>query len=531
MVSKMAKRSRKRWCCVSGPFGDARFDRIDVESDASDRAWALSTNSSTLIVGFEDGALTQRYWGSRLPAGAVAGFASMDRQRWNSSFQRPAEVEEQLPFDGGHRWGVPSLQVVFAGGVRSLELDFHSATKSVGSDEATLVILLVDTSFQLEVALHYRLRSNTDVIERWVELTNDHASEAAEIRRADSGSWLMPDLSNYRASTVHGYWAAETQLQRLTLPIGEYTLTSRHGTTGQQSSPWIMIDDGTATEEFGEVRTVALAWSGSWRLTAQRRPEGMVAVTTGFGHEGLSWKLSPGSSLSTPPTLGLFSRDGFGGTSRAWHDYARAFVLPKGAEDRPILFNSWEATEFEVSESGQIKLAERAASMGVELFVVDDGWFGLRTHDAAGLGDWYPNPERFPNGLHGIADAVSALGMQFGLWVEPEMVNPDSDLYRSHPDWVLHWPGRKRDERRNQLVVNFGRADVRDWALAWLSQLVRDYSLSFLKWDMNRPFTQAGWPDLGRQSGPRLDRTHPWCVYGHGLATGCVPKSQNRSVF
>ena len=457
--------------------------------------WCLSTPATCMILGADEaGALTQRYWGPALPATDMAQFGDVDRLRWTSTFQSPGEIEEQLPFDGGHRWGVPSLQVVFDGGVRALELAFAGADTVEYEDGHGLLVRLVDEGFGFGAALHYRVRHGTDVIERWVELRNGHSKDV-RVLRADSGSWLMPDQDEYRISSVHGHWSGETQLERRTLPTGEYTLTSRHGTTGQQSNPWVMVDDGTATEEFGTVRTVALAWSGSWRLTAQRRPDGAASVTAGFGHDGLEWSLHPGDALTTPSSLGLHSEGGFGAASRSWHDYVRRHVLTHPQEDRPVLFNSWEATEFDISLEGQIALARKAADLGVELFVVDDGWFGSRTHDAAGLGDWFPNPDRFPEGLHPLVDTVRTLGMGFGIWVEPEMVNPDSDLYRANPDWVLHWPGRRRDELRNQLVLNFGRTDVRQWALRSLDDLAGAYSLDFLKWDMNRPFTQAGWPD------------------------------------
>jgi alpha-galactosidase len=174
-------------------------------------------------------------------------------------------------------------------------------------------------------------------------------------------------------------------------------------------------------------------------------------------------------------------------------------VLPHPDELRPVLFNSWEATGFDVDEAGQKALAARAAELGVELYVVDDGWYGGRRDDTAGLGDWSPATKGFPDGLTPLIEEVHRLGMRFGLWVEPEMVNPDSDLYRAHPDWVLHFPHRTRTELRNQLVLNFARDDVAEWAYGWLTRLVADNGIDFLKWDMNRAFSEAGWP--GREGG------------------------------
>jgi alpha-galactosidase len=186
-------------------------------------------------------------------------------------------------------------------------------------------------------------------------------------------------------------------------------------------------------------------------------------------------------------------------------------VLSHPDETRPVLYNSWEATGFDVDEAGQMALAARAASLGVELFVMDDGWFGARSSEHVGLGDWVPNPERFPTGLRPLVAKVRRLGMRFGLWVEPEMVNPDSDLYRAHPDWVLHMANRDRTEMRHQLVLNLARPDAAEWTHAWLDRLVAEHDIDFLKWDANRPFTEAGWPGHGDPD--RLWIEHTRTVY------------------
>ncbi|WP_164873124.1 alpha-galactosidase, partial [Streptomyces resistomycificus] len=189
----------------------------------------------------------------------------------------------------------------------------------------------------------------------------------------------------------------------------------------------------------------------------------------------------------------------------------RAYVIPDADRDRPVLFNSWEATEFDISEEQQGVLARRAAAIGVELFVVDDGWFGARTSDRAGLGDWTPNPDRFPGGLKPLGDYVHALGMQFGIWVEPEMVNPDSELYREHPDWVQYQPGRKRTELRNQLVLNLAREDVQEYLWEQLHGLLSSAPIDYVKWDFNRCFTDAGWP--GEPYPQRLWVDHVHALY------------------
>jgi len=299
-------------------------------------------------------------------------------------------------------------------------------------------------------------------------------------------------------------------------------LESRRGSTGHQANPWFAIQAGAPDEDHGEVWFGALAWSGSWRITVEQDQLDAVRVTGGFNPFDFGYVLHPGERLETPVFYGGYSAHGLGGASRLLHRYQLEHVLPRregpgpGAvpKPRPVIYNSWEATYFDVTEAGQMALAEKAAALGVDRFVMDDGWFGQRRNDRAGLGDWYVNPEKFPNGLEPLIDAVHSLGMDFGLWVEPEMVNPDSDLYREHPDWVLNFPGRPRSEGRNQLVLNLARADVRDHVLEVLDGLLKENDIAFLKWDYNRNWSEPGWDQLPPREQKRVYVDFPRNVYG-----------------
>jgi alpha-galactosidase len=282
-------------------------------------------------------------------------------------------------------------------------------------------------------------------------------------------------------------------------------IESRRGSTGHQANPWFAIQAGDHPDEnSGEVWFGALAWSGSWRITVEQDQLDAVRVTGGFNPFDFGYVLQPGQALESPVFYGGYSAHGLGGASRLLHHYEIAHVLPHRAGEgdtaapkpRPVIYNSWEATEFRVSEQGQIAMAEKAAALGVDRFVMDDGWFGQRKDDHAGLGDWYVNPQKFPNGLKPLIDKVHSLGMDFGIWVEPEMVNPDSDLYRAHPDWVLNFPERPRSEQRNQLVLNLARPDVRDYILGFLDKLLTENDIAFLKWDYNRNWSEPGWDQL-----------------------------------
>lgn len=456
--------------------------------------WLLSTPRTSYALRVDDtGAPCHLAWGPRLTLREAEELAA-PQPPVASSFEGRPEVGEELPVDGGTRYGPPSLQVRYPDGSRAFEWQ-HTGHRLLqpAPGVAVLVLLFRDRLHPLHVALHYTVRDDTDVIERHTVLRNA-GDRPLSLLRADSAAWSLPPLPGYRLSHVTGQWSAENQLRRDPLPHGETVLTSRRGITSHHASPWVMLDDGEADEEHGRVWSAALAWSGSWRITVQRTPGGRAGFTGGTGHEGTVVPLAPGEEHTTPVFAGLFTDQGFGAASRAWHRYVRDHVLPHADETAPVLYNSWEATGFDVDETGQKALAERAAALGVELYVVDDGWFGARRDDRAGLGDWTPSPDRFPDGLEPLADTVHRLGMRFGLWVEPEMVNPDSDLYRAHPDWVLHIPGRTRSELRNQLVLNFARDDVADWAYGWLTRTVADNGIDFLKWDMNRALSEAGWP-------------------------------------
>jgi alpha-galactosidase len=485
-----------------------------IDCDADRRVWLLHTASTSYALALTgQDAPRHVHWGAPLTLAQVLSVVEPDRVPANS-FDGPDDGLEELSADGGTRYGPPSLQVRFADGTGAFEWSFLGHEIVEGAGEALLRLDFEDRFYPLKVSLSYRVMDGTDVIERWTTVTNsaDGNDDVVEVTRLDSASWSLPGLPGYRLTGTTGWWGAETQLRRGEIARGETVLTSRRGVTGHHANPSVMIDAGDAGEEQGEVWSAALAWSGSWRITAARTSSDQVSVTGGFGHDGVRWRLRPGETLETPVFAGLYHANGFGGSSRLWHAYALGRVLPHRDEVRPVLYNSWEATAFDVGEEQQRALAVRAAELGVEMFVMDDGWFGRRTSDRAGLGDWQVNRDRFRDGLKPLVDQVHRLGMKFGLWVEPEMVNPDSDLYREHPDWVLHHPHRRRSELRNQLVLNFARPDVAEWALQWLRELVGEHGIDFLKWDMNRAFSEAGWPS-NTEDPDRLWIGHTRAVY------------------
>ncbi|MET8453290.1 alpha-galactosidase [Streptomyces sp. NPDC005209] len=473
-----------------------------VDIAENERTWLLSGPSSSYALHLtEADELLHLHWGPGIALADAEALAVRPLPGY-WPFETPLDGREEYPVEGGPRFVRPALSV------RTEErrgTEWTFAGHEVEGDELRLRF----RDAGLAITLHYRMRG--DVVERWVTLDNEGPARV-ELLRADAATWTLPDREGWRLSQLHGRWAAESRLTSAPLTHGEKVIGSRRGHTGHQHLPWVALDTD-ATEERGEVYGCALGWSGSWRIAVAQLPDARVQITGGAGYDesGLLM-LEAGESYTSPVFAGLWSDGGFGGASRTWHAYQRAHIIPDADRDRPVLFNSWEATNFDISEDQQSALARRAAAIGVELFVVDDGWFGARTSDRAGLGDWTPNPDRFPNGLKPLADSVHALGMQFGIWVEPEMINPDSDLYRAHPDWVQYQSGRKRTELRNQLVLNLAREDVQEYLWEQLDALLSSAPIDYVKWDFNRCFTDAGWP--GEPYPQRLWVDHVRALYG-----------------
>ena len=340
----------------------------------------------------------------------------------------------------------PCLKVTFADGTRDVVLRFSHADVRPDEAKPELDIHLKDAYYPFTVILHYRVHQDFDLLERWVTVTNQ-GKDPVTLERIWSAQWHMPLGESYWLMHVTGRHNDEMHLRREPLVQGIKTLESRRITTSHHHNPWFAVDRGETSEDSGEVWFGVLAWSGNWKIAAEVTDFSSTRINLGLNDWDFAWRLNPGESFTTPSSLAGYTLDGYGAASRILHDYVRDQLLPHGKVLHKVLYNSWEATTFNVDVKSQARLAELAAEMGVELFVVDDGWFHGRNDDHAGLGDWWPDEVKFPDGLQTLVERVNALGMDFGLWVEPEMVNPDSDLYRAHPDWAIHFPTRAAQRR------------------------------------------------------------------------------------
>lgn len=475
----------------------------------SRKTWLITTRQSSYAMAVDaEGLLRNLYWGP--PLWRADDLPAAARRGDISSFDPRQMLEnEEYPGWGGPRYFEPSLKIAREDGDRDLVL--HYVSHQMRQND--LDILLKDIRDDIEVTLHYHVYPELGILRRGATIANKTAHPFT-IESAQSGAWYLPAGEGYQLSYLSGRWAAEMQINREPIQEGAKVLESRKGHTSHNFNPWFAIDAGEAGEEHGRVWFGALAWSGNWRITVEQTPYRQVRVTGGFNSFDFSYPLKPGETLETPAFYGGFSDGGFGGASRLLHRFERDEIMPggAGARLRPVLYNSWEATTFHVNEDGQKQLATAAAKLGIELFVMDDGWFGKRNDDHAGLGDWVVNPQKFPHGLKPLIDHVNSLGMDFGLWVEPEMVNADSDLYRAHPDWVINFAGRPRSELRNQMILNLARADVKEYVFGFLDRLATDYNIRYFKWDMNRSFSEPGWPEAAPAEERKL-----WVEYVRNL--------------
>ena len=359
-----------------------------------------------------------------------------------------------------------------------------------------LTVVFRDKQYGAALELHYTVLG--ECICRHAVLKNETEDDI----RVDRLLSLMLDLpkaaSPYRVTSFHGAWTREMRKHTTALEAGKFVIESRCGCTSSRANPFFMVHEEHATELFGSCWAFNLVYSGDHYACVEVSAFGKLRVANGINPQGFSWKLGKGESLASPEAVMSFSPDGFSGISENMHFFVREHVV-RGRwknKPRPVLLNSWEACYFKISESGLVSLAKAGKKLGIELFVMDDGWFGERNDDKRSLGDWFVNEKKLPNGVKGLADRITALGMDFGIWVEPEMVNVQSRLYEQHPDWAMAIPGRPHSEGRNQRLLDLANPEVQDHIIACMSELFASAKISYVKWDFNRIFSDAFSPYL-----------------------------------
>ena len=397
-----------------------------------------------------------------------------------------------------------ALIVRSADGTASADLRFVSAEAeegkyslpglpaSYGGEAMTLRLTLRDELTGLEAQLLYAIFDDCDIIARSAILTN-HGGGELVLERAASLCLELRD-SRWDLVTLSGDWARERDVIRRRLTPGEMSVSSIRGASSLLASPFAALARPETREAAGEVIGAALVYSGSFYAGAEVGSRDATRLMLGLNDRHFAWLLKPGERFAVPEAVLTWSDGGFDGMSAQFHRLCAAHIV-RGRfahAERPILLNNWEATYFDFDENKLLAIAEKAAEVGVELFVLDDGWFGHRDADNSSLGDWTVDARKLPGGLKNLAEKVHTLGLKFGLWFEPEMISPDSELYRAHPEYAMQIRGRAPIESRNQLILDLSRADVRDFVYHAVADILSANPIDYVKWDMNRNFTNVG---------------------------------------
>ena len=397
----------------------------------------------------------------------------------------------------------PFLELVRADGSRTTDFLYQSYTinddppaltempSSYSREQKSehLCLKLADGDLILE--LHYYVYPECDVITRRAVLVNN-GEEPVELERLLSTQVDFPD-SGWSITSFHGAWAREMEPSTLTLRHGKFVVESRAGCSSSRANPFFMVHREDATEHYGDVYGFNLIYSGNHYAAAEVNAYGKTRVVQGINPAGFRWLLNAGDSFETPEAVMTYSGEGFSRQSRNMHRFVKEHIV-RGEwadKERPVLLNSWEAAYFNISENNLVTMAKAGRDLGIELFVMDDGWFGERNDDSRALGDWDPNPKKLPGGLGRLSKKITDLGIRFGLWVEPEMVNVNSRLYETHPDWAMAIPNRLHSEGRNQRILDLSNPEVVDYLTEKMTEVFSSGDISYVKWDMNRIFSDV----------------------------------------
>lgn len=465
----------------------------------------LQGESMSYVIQILNDTPVHAYWGKRLRNDAdLSQLADCDK---HTGLDR---LPQEYPQYGTGDFRYPAYQVKLEDGTRITELKYKSYTLSAGKqksgilpgvyvetdDEAdTLELHLEDAYSGLQVTLVYTLFKQGDAITRYTRIVNNSKASLV-LQQALSMSVDFP-AGDMDMVYLSGAWGREAQLTRNAVKEGANVIESRRGVSSHQLNPFAALVSPDADERRGEVYGFSFVYSGNFEARAEKDSFQSIRFAMGINSFDFGYVLEEGAEFETPEVVMVYSSQGLGEMSRIYHRLYRTRLCRGQYRDttRPILVNNWEATYFDFTEEKLVDIATEASKLGIELFVLDDGWFGSRNSDNSSLGDWIVNPSKLPNGLNKLSERINDVNMKFGLWVEPEMISPDSDLYRAHPDWCLHVPDRRRTEFRWQLVLDYSRKEVRDYIYQSLHQIFSTVPISYVKWDMNRNLTEIGSAD------------------------------------
>ncbi len=484
---------------------------ISICFHETSHTFVLQTKNSTYQMAVDDhGILLHVYYGKKVRNTPL--FYRVEYRERSFSGQ-PMDIDDarvsldalpqEYPTFGSGDFRVPCFNVCASGGKQGVDLRYSGyeildqkppirepMPYIRGEQIPTLVIYLQDVFEKVVVKLFYSVYYEEDAICRRAEICNDTAEDITILRALSFG---LDEVAAEECITFPGAWAAERQLQRQIITKANCVWESVRGSSGHHQNPGIILCNKNTDENMGEAYGALLVYSGNFQFSVQKDFKGSVRLTGGISPSHFSWKLKPTESFETPEVALVYSQDGFTALSLAFHDLLRRYVIPNAwqKKPRPILLNSWEACYFDFDGAKLLRLAKEAAKVGIEMLVMDDGWFGARDNDKKALGDWVVNEKKLGMTLEELSIKIKAMGLLFGIWIEPEMISEDSDLYRAHPTWVLRVGQRPYIRSRHQLVLDMSRDDVVDYLTEKMSAVLSSAEISYVKWDMNRSLSDV----------------------------------------
>ncbi|MBR5152318.1 MAG: alpha-galactosidase [Clostridia bacterium] len=486
-----------------------------ISYDKEQKLFHLQTPNTSYVMGVcEDTHLLHLYYGAKIKSYSVVmenfpirEHRSFECEDISIGAYSTGTLPLEYPVYGHGDYRSPAFHAEYCDGSHITALTYQGyeikkgktplkglpATYTESDDEAeTLYITLMDQLTGLSLILSYTVFEDSDAIVKSV-LVKNGGSSSIYLKTVMSSCIHLFD-KDYDFVHLEGTWARERSIQKRPLMTGTMSIDSKRTTSSHHHSPFLALARPYATETCGDVYAMSFVYSGNHIETTEVDAFDTTRAMVGINPFGFGWNLNPGEEFQAPEVVLTYSATGFGAMSRTYHKLYRTRLCRGKFRDleRPVLINNWEATYFGFNEEKILRIAEKAKTVGVELMVLDDGWFGKRDSDNCSLGDWVVDKRKLPNGIEGLASKVTELGMQFGLWFEPEMVSEDSDLYRAHPDWCLHVKDRRRTPSRFQLILDMSRPEVRDYVVDAVSSVLSSAPISYVKWDMNRNASEVG---------------------------------------
>ena len=510
---------------------------MSIRYDESNRLFQLDTPNSSYVMGVQDrfGYLLHYYYGKKLGQRDVSYLArtneppyTPDRnEREKLAFLSSAPFE--YPTGGVGDFREHCLEIRTQSGFNAVELGYQGfriipgkrkleglpASFGTEADCDSLEITLEDSLLDLQGIVQYSGFRDLDVITRSVRVTNRGGKEKVIYLTKVLSACLDMDNADYSMLTLHGSWARERRMQYRLLGYGRQGTFSERGESSHQDHPFLALTSPNVSQTTGDVYAMHFVYSGNFQAQAELDSYDQVRTVMGINPYHFSWKLEAGESFQSPEVVLVYSDAGLGNMTRTFHRFYRRHLIRSPWRDRkrPILINNWEGTYFDFNTDKLLDIAASAAKLGVEMLVMDDGWFGNRFDDNRALGDWYVNEEKLPGGLERLVREVNKLGMKFGIWLEPEMISPDSDLYRAHPDWAIQIPGRKPGLARNQLVLDLTRPEVVEYVWGRIRAILDSANIEYVKWDMNRQLSDVGSAFLEADTQGELYHRYVLAVY------------------